>query len=130
VSAKSFAIFESTKPKKMNFKRHLLPLLLLILPLGIFAQSQALLNLEGNYDKIKLRYFYESVIRAGANAALGEEGVKLTKGIQKVVTVNFDHSIEREGALADVRQWLKDEGYETYIEITNRVISQEWLPSF
>jgi hypothetical protein len=34
--------------------------------------------------------------------------------------VNFDHSIEREGALADVRQWLKDEGYETYIEITNR----------
>lgn len=104
----------------MNFRRHLIPLLLLILPIGAFAQSQALKKLNDNYEKIRLRYFYESVIRAGANAALGEEGVELSKGIHRVVTTDFKHSEANEGAVEDLRKWLKEDNYETYIEVTNR----------
>ena len=104
----------------MDFKRHLLPLMLLILPLSVFAQSKAIKKLRDNYDNIRPRYFYESVIRAGANLALGEEGVEITKGIYKAITVDFKHSTEVEGAVEDLRKWLKEEDYETYIEITNR----------
>lgn len=108
------------KNGKMNFKRHLVPLLLLLLPVFSFAQSRAIQKLHDDYDKVRLRYFYESVIRAGANLALGGEGVELTKGIQKVVTVDFKHSEALEDASSQFKEWLKEEGYGTYMEVTNR----------
>ncbi len=120
MSGSRFVIFDSIKTKMMNFRRHLIPLLLLILPVGVFAQGNALKKMHDKYDKIRLRYFYESVIRAGANVALGEEGIELTKGIQKVITTDFEYSEATDGALEDLRQWLKEDNYETYIEVTNR----------
>ncbi len=103
----------------MNFERYLI-IPLLCLPFYSFSQSRAIKQLDDNYPKVKLMYFYESVIRAAGNVAMGEEGVELTKGIRKVIRADIKKTEATENAVEDFKKWIKEDNYETYIEVTNR----------
>jgi hypothetical protein len=103
----------------MNIKRYLIPLLL-FLPILSFSQSRAIRNLDDNFPKVDIQYFYESVIRAAGNVAMGKDGVELTRGIRKVIRAEVKHVEGTENAVEDFKKWLHEDDYETYIEVTNR----------
>lgn len=103
----------------MNMKTLLFPLFIL-LPILSFSQSEAIRKLDDSYSKVRLQYFYESVIRAAGNVAMGEEGVELTKGIQKMVSGDVEMTDANAEAIGQFKSWLEEEDFETYMEVTNR----------
>jgi len=103
----------------MNLNKYSFILLLLFVPVFCSAQSEALQYLEDQYNQNNFKYFYESVVRKAAQIASGEQGIELSKGIERIVLADPKLKENQEEVYDTLYKLLKEENYELYFEVGN-----------
>lgn len=102
--------------------RNIFILILFILPLSSFSQSELLDYVKENHEDVSDYYIYGSVLRSVVSIMANEESVDAIKYIHRVGYFTVEDSANYRKNFADFTQKSKEFGLEEYISVQGAAI--------